>query len=192
MMVLYASADQIARAIVAAARLTGADPLKIYEPSPATGNPLSRARFLAFAGVLAVFPECRQTALGRLLGIPSSEKIKWNFGQARSAKWWREDWVDKVVGVILAKEIDLPAAAPAPSSEEKLRQYYRPTRKPKRCAGRALDLGEPVSGRSALDQRRAGVTPQYEDDDEPIQRGRAGCIRKPVSLPRLKFLEKDF
>jgi hypothetical protein len=216
-MVLYASADQIARAIVAAARLTGADPLRLYEPSPRAPNAMSRARWLAYAALSSVVKGCANVALARGLGIAPAYNVASNFRIMQTSKWWREDWVDEVVGAILAPEIDLPRlpiqavnvtnydevqkaiapdlaapAAPASSSEENLRRHYRPARKPKRSAARALDLGEPVSGRSALDQRRAGVTPHYGDDDDDFQRGRAGCIRKPISLPRLKFLEKDF
>lgn len=213
-MTVYATADQIAHAVVAAARLTGADPVGLYAVETGKHSAMARARAIAFVALCEALPSVRRKTIEHALGYAAGSCSNVHTYR-KTASWWREDWIDEVVGAILAPEIepaglpfqainvtnydevqkviacDLATPATPKADEEQLRQYYRPAPKPKRSVGRALDLGEPVAGRSALDQRRAGVTPHYEDDDG-VQRGRAGCIRKGVTLPRLKCLEKDF
>ncbi len=186
-MVYYASADQVARAIIAAARLTGADPLAIFEQTKAhvSGDPKVRARYLALAGLLAAFPELPRAAAARCVGCgPTGEKNAWKILQA---SWLRDDWVDEVVGAILAPEAEEAprAAMPARSREERLRRYYRPSPAVKRSAGAALDMGEPAPGRSALDERRGARIERGEDDEGGRRRGK-------ISLPRLKFMEREF
>jgi hypothetical protein len=184
MSAVFASADQIARGVVAAARLVGADPLRIYEPSPRAPNAMSRARWLAYAALSSIVEGCGKAALARSLGIGSAWNAPSNFKLAKNSKWWREDWVDEIVGAILAPESEpelggavevLPEpSAPSPPPA--------PPRKPGRRA--PLDLGEPEPGRSALDRRRSGVSDPEEED------ARRRSARASVSLPRLKFLEK--
>jgi len=186
----FASADQIARAVVAAARLLGADPLQIVakQPPNVSGNPAVRARFLAFVGLRVALPECNRHAQARGVGFDSSNPDS-NVPKIMRAAWWREDWVDEVVGAILAPETE-SAPAPAPvddpaSPEERLRRHFLPTPAPKRSAAPPLDMGEPAPGRSALDERRGVRIPRGEDEEQGRRPGK-------ISLPRLKFMEREF
>lgn len=205
-MVLYASADQIARAVIVAAHLTGADPLNVVANTDGRGSPNMRARKLAFAGLVAALPGARVSAIARGLGFPYKGSVVVQKITPRPL-WLREDWLDEVVGAVLAPEIEpvaleeaapeqqLPAVAdwlpevrknlvsapsePAPHRET-LPQHDR---KPQRRMRHALPMGEPEAGRSALDQRRAGIV------EEDLPEGR---WNKKVSLPSLSFLSKGF
>lgn len=96
----YPTADEVARAIVEACRLTGEDPIAV-----AKGEPGLRARAIALDALLAVFDEAPKAALARCLayGSPSGavSNLKHIF---RVSSWWRDDWVDEVVGAIVADQ----------------------------------------------------------------------------------------
>ena len=190
----YASADVIARAFVTACGLTGADPLEIYAPglSPfdERGAPLVRARYLAANAVLAVMPEISRPALAR--GLWGFDGNSSNIPQAVRLKWWREDWLDEVVGAILAHfapETAEGVVRADRTAEEESEAVVVHTPAPVAAAepvrrGRpSVPLGEPSPGRSALDKRRAGIV------EEECEDGRSA--RRAVSLPRLSFLEKE-
>jgi hypothetical protein len=184
----FASADQIARAVVAASRLVGADPLALYEPPARKPSPTSRMRWLAFAGLSVVVPESDPRALARCLGIVSPQKAKSNFQLTVANAWWREEWVDEVVGAIVAPEFeDAPPRLPAPASFK-----YRPPEKPRRTNA-TLPMGEPSAGRSALDERRRtgdAPSPSPRTDLRRVE-ARATLSRNGVTLPRLACLEKE-
>jgi hypothetical protein len=188
MSAVFASADQIARAVVAAARLVGADPIEALlsrDASGQRGNPAAHARLLAFAGVRIALPGIRDSALARGLnfaykGSVAVQKIQ------NPPSWWREDWVNEIVGAILAPEIEPELGGAVEVLPEPPASSPPPAPPRKRVRAAPLDLGEPEPGRSALDRRRSGAVAAGEDE-EPQDRRRQ---RAPVSLPRLKFLEK--
>ena len=211
MKIARASADEIARAVVAAAHLVGADPLRIYEPPPPNprSNVMARVRYLAFGGLIAVYPQAKRPDLARLLGIPAPKSVCGNYQNMTRAQWWCEDWVDEVAGAILGQQIAPKVdAAPEPAPEEMgpalplpcdvegrfLGVGLRGTvyRRPDGSVAAAppaprgpVQLGDPPPGRSALDMRRNGVGRPPCEDDEPSARAPRG-----VTLPRLRFLER--
>ncbi|MBB4199084.1 hypothetical protein CCR94_16430 [Rhodoblastus sphagnicola] len=136
-MVEFATADRIARAVVAAARLTGADPLTLYEVRTGASSPMARARTIAFVALREALPDLRVVAIERMLGLARGSASNVQKYRA-SASWWREDWVDEVVGAIVASEIEaaeaeapldaapLVSAAPAPSVQQPAPQPETP------------------------------------------------------------------
>lgn len=91
----FPTADEVATAIVAAARLTGEDPVACI-----AGAPALRCRAFAFEALRSVFPEARVAGLGRCVGWQPSS----THGQIASAKtrsWWSDDAVDEVVGALI-------------------------------------------------------------------------------------------
>lgn len=96
----FPTADQVALAIVTAARLQGDDPLVI-----AAGEHGPRGRHVAFAGLLEAFPEARKAGLARCVGYRSPGSASSNLRSAyRPAGWWNEDHVDEVVGALVADQ----------------------------------------------------------------------------------------
>jgi hypothetical protein len=92
----FPSADQIALAIVTACRLTGENnPIGTCLRQP------SRARHIAFAALQVAFPDATQRTLARLCGYPTPAAGAANLFHARRARWWSEDPVDEVVGVLV-------------------------------------------------------------------------------------------
>ena len=144
----FASADQIARAVVAAARLVGTDPLAIFEAEPDIFR--ARARSLAIEALKIVLPDADRTALARGCGCLASAAGLALAAKARAAKWWREDWLDEVVGAVLAPEVDPEPEARPPAA---LKGVYRSPAKPRRSTRVLPVLGEPPAGSSALDRR---------------------------------------
>ncbi len=187
----FASADAIARAVVAACRITGADPLELFlaPKQGVRGDPMSRARYYAFEALRVAVPGCMDAALARGLGFLVKGSVVAQKLAPRRPGWWSEEALGEIVGAVLTAEIGEGAEAPAPEEPIDLPRLPKPARR----AGPALHMGEPEAGRSALDKRRAGIV---EDEDDPITDGGMGsrsiAARRAVSLPRLKFLEKDF
>lgn len=92
----FPSAHHVALAIVAASRLTGEHAIAC-----AAGAPGLRCRPIAFEALRAIWPEARTNGLGRCVGWrPSSTGGA--IASARKAAWWNEDFVDEVVGALLA------------------------------------------------------------------------------------------
>lgn len=101
----FPTAEQIATALVAAARMSGEDPEAIVllrQPS--------RARHVAFAALVATFTQARKTDLGRCCGYPKPHLARELLQQARNAKSWDEDRVDEIVGVLVAERYGEQAA----------------------------------------------------------------------------------
>lgn len=143
----YCTADEIARAVVTAARLTGYDPIKAV-----AGGGDVRARWFAIAALLSVFPDADCRAIGRGCGIldamvlgdlPRSIRVR-----RRNRRWWDQSIVDQTT---LALKAHRPEELPP-----------FPFRKP--CAKRvpranvditAAMMGDPTPSRSALAAKTA-------------------------------------
>src|SRR5574337_391384 len=73
---MYPTADQIAHAIVAACKITGADPVAIVSretdaPSETRAFPISRARSYAALALQVAFPALPRVAIDRVVGAAS-------------------------------------------------------------------------------------------------------------------------
>jgi hypothetical protein len=100
--VSYPTADQIARAIVTACGLTGDKPIATCMRQP------SRARNVALQALIELFPDANRRVLGRCLGYAKPATATTTLGMARKSTWWRDEWVDEVVGAVLGGEGDEP------------------------------------------------------------------------------------
>lgn len=76
------TADAVAAAVVAAARVTGEDPLDVVQSK--TG---SRARYAALDALIAFYPLCPKSWLGGYVGGCDASNLK---NQAKKALWWAE------------------------------------------------------------------------------------------------------
>lgn len=89
--------EQITAAVVAAARLTGEDPVIVIE-----GGNAPRARAIAYAALLEVFPGCAKRTPAYNLGYFGAHEANDRLAKARKSGWWRDDWLDDVVGALVA------------------------------------------------------------------------------------------
>lgn len=92
----YPTADQVALAVVTAARLVDESPL-----AP------ERARYIAFAGLIEAYPDTPKRHLARLafLGGGAWKAAPSNLQHViRPAKWWRDEFVDEVTGALVTDE----------------------------------------------------------------------------------------
>lgn len=94
----FPTAEQIATAVVAAARLTGDDPVEVLTVT--TGF---HARHLAFAALREAFPRATAKAIAAALTYSVPDSAVSMLDSAQRASWWREDWVDDVVGAIVSE-----------------------------------------------------------------------------------------
>lgn len=95
---MFPNSDQIALAIVTACRLTGEDPADVC-----AGRLGCKARHVAMDALRCAFPQARKVGLARCLGYSQPHNQGSNIIMARKAKWWREVWVDEVVGAMEAR-----------------------------------------------------------------------------------------
>lgn len=91
---MYPSADQVARAVVAACRLTGDGPMATCMRQP------SRARNIAMQVLMDRFPDAKRQTLARLVGYPKPVAGTSTLAMARKSAWWRDEWVDDVKAAI--------------------------------------------------------------------------------------------
>jgi hypothetical protein len=198
----FATADEIAIAIVTACRLTGGDPIAAVRGASAPA-----AGWYALEALQATLPGLNCMAAARGLGLKVDGKhLSTRMRAYRATKKFRADWVDEIIGALTCGmpasepaadtcEIDLtrapilkralavnraPAipprprpeptkhrppviaqpAGPASTSSAGLDLHYRPDPPPHR---RQVDvvtadiMGDPIPGRSALDQRQRGI-----------------------------------
>lgn len=101
---MFPTADQIAKAIVEACRLTGDKPVATCM------RQTSRARHVAFAALIEIFPEARRESLARLVGYPTPRAGTAALGMARKTGWWNDDLVDEVVGSLVGDQYGEQAA----------------------------------------------------------------------------------
>lgn len=148
------NADDVARAIVAACRETGEDPIKC-----ATEEWHIRARHYAMHALLHTFPDLQRFAAARLVGCPGSAPGFWNkswhqvakphhSGRSHSAKWWDEDAYGRVI-----------AAIEQPRTNQKMALIEQLNLR-RRIAPCVYDvtaslMGDPPHDRSALADRRS-------------------------------------
>ncbi|HEY8214687.1 MAG TPA: hypothetical protein VIG36_11225 [Methylocystis sp.] len=166
----FCTADEIATAIVAAARIEGEDPEAI-----ARGLLGSRARWYAFAALVDRFPENDYRAIALGVGIFNINSMSAARAQLKSyrrgnaPKWWDEAIVAKVASAldglhivapspplsVLPEDVPLGLAAPAPIAVMRdVEAIPRPHASYARRSNRtAAILGDPEPGRSALAQR---------------------------------------
>jgi hypothetical protein len=98
---MFPTADHIALSIVTACRLTGDGPMATCMRQP------SRARSIAMHALMEVFPDARRESIARCCGLPKTNTIHATVGMARKSAWWREDWVDEVIGSLIDRFPDL-------------------------------------------------------------------------------------
>lgn len=104
------TSDQIALAIVSAARVHGDDPLAI--PG---GEGSTRTRVLAYAALTEAFPGLVKAKAARWCGFVSQANASAHLHHARKAKWWSETALDEIVGELVADEVE-GEEHPSPSS----------------------------------------------------------------------------
>lgn len=95
---MFPTADQIALAVVMAARLHGEDPIAIVR-----GGGGTRARAVAFDALASAFDRAPKIRLARCCGYPSPHSSYALLQKAQSQKWWSEDDVDEIVGALLSE-----------------------------------------------------------------------------------------
>lgn len=153
------TAEHVARAIVAAASLTGDDPVAV-----ASGAPAVRARHYAAAALYKLFPQVLTRLIAQYVGMlngssQSSERSSIEFLR-RKAAWWDESIVTAARTAVLETPGPTSAAA-KPHSLIDAAAQRAPVQKARRLAEPeqprgVVPMGEPEPGRSALDQKRVG------------------------------------
>lgn len=103
---MFPTADQIATAIVTACRLTDCNPV-LTALGQEVGEK-SRGRHVALASLIEAFPEARKASLARCCGYQpvSRSAAASNLTQFRRGKWWNEDWIDEIVGALVADQYE--------------------------------------------------------------------------------------
>ncbi len=96
----FPNADQVATAIVEAARLTGENPQLC---ALARGG--LRCRAIAMEALCLAFPTARRPGLARCVGYPKAAAFHGWLASAKRASWWREEWVDEVVGALIGEDV---------------------------------------------------------------------------------------
>ena len=124
------TADQVARAIVAAARETGADPVKVLREAGRVEERNART-YAAFA-LCRLFPDCRPSTIGRLVGSdhPPYAAIIVAKINADKFPWFKREALQRVLAAVdgnlrgapenaqdrpAAPAAGLPARKPAPN-----------------------------------------------------------------------------
>jgi len=166
------TAEDVACALVAASKETGADPVVVAMGVTNIGGgkggdfSIAHARAYAALALAQVFPESGNDKVSRAVGAKSGayvRQIEAQLGRSNLA-WWDCEAFARVREALrqrlaFAKIVDAPAEAPArASSFEVLRESGRvPMRRayvPDCEDVTAEFFGDPPPGRSALDQKR--------------------------------------
>jgi hypothetical protein len=117
----FCTADEIATAIVAAARLEGEDPEAI-----ARGAQPSRARWYAAAALFDAFPDNDYRAIALGCGfltqstMVSSRSLVGSYRRGKGAKWWDESRVEVVAAALAKFRESAPPAAPVVEAPQQL------------------------------------------------------------------------
>jgi hypothetical protein len=105
---MFPTADQIAQAVVAAARLQREDPIAAVR-----GAPGARCRAVAYEALRSAFADARRGGLARLVGFRDATSGAVAIASAKRCSWWSDDAVDEIVGMLLSdKEEGCPAEDP--------------------------------------------------------------------------------
>ncbi|BCH11993.1 hypothetical protein MesoLj131c_62510 [Mesorhizobium sp. 131-3-5] len=100
---MFPTADQIAFAIVMACRLAGTNPVLTALGQVAQRE--SRGRHIAFAALVDAFPDARRISIARCCGYGSGMgSAASNLPTYRKTAWWREAWIDEIVGAVVADQ----------------------------------------------------------------------------------------
>jgi hypothetical protein len=70
----------------------------------------SRARHIAFAALADLHPDLSLCTIAESLGYHTPDTARIRLAQVRKAGWWKEIYVDEVVGVIVAPQYGERAA----------------------------------------------------------------------------------
>lgn len=108
---MFPTADQIAIALVTACIAVGYGDPELIASKRQMGD-RARARHVAFAALIDVFPDARKAGLARCCGYGTPDAAFGNLkNQFRGkSRWWNEDWVDEVVGALVADQYGERAA----------------------------------------------------------------------------------
>lgn len=145
MSVSYPSADDVARAIVAAARETGECPILCVE-----GGWGLRCRHYAAHALMRVYPDMLTSTLARVVGSPRSQHSFWTQSRCRvlrgEVKWWEPRIVDIAERAVRSGQ---------PKPPFRLIEHIETRRSP---ASSFVDvtaalMGDPPPALSALDQK---------------------------------------
>ncbi|MEJ8571255.1 hypothetical protein [Microbaculum marinum] len=169
---MFPSAEQIGRAVVAASRLTGEDPLNIGDPAAAT-----RTRHYAFQALKDTFPDARREVLARCLGAARSGKgyaSNSNLLIRQRSKWFSEVELRQVIEAIAAPKQaqnmpENPREADKPEPEPKA---ARPSRAP--APARARKPAEGLTSKPSTAKAKTPVQPPEEIRPEPKPKPRWG------------------
>ncbi|MER9375956.1 hypothetical protein [Mesorhizobium sp. M0491] len=100
---MFPTADQIALAIVMACRLAETSPILTALGHVAQRE--ARGRHLAFAALVDAFPDARKMGIARCCGYGKGmAAAPGNLPTYRKTAWWRDDWVDEIVGAVVAEQ----------------------------------------------------------------------------------------
>lgn len=164
----FPTADLVARAIVAAAKETGANPEEVAMGVTVRGGrngdyEISRARAYAAMAIKAQFPDCHNASIARMVGAkwPTSYIGGIEFQQRNgNMKWWNAAALKRVIDAIKPRpHLAHVSDEDRPRTVDRLRQgEYGALPGPKKPAGRfavvtSEFMGDPPPGRSALDKR---------------------------------------
>lgn len=95
------TADQVALAIVEAAKLHDEDPIAV-----ARGGAPCRSRIVAYHALTEAFPDVTKAKIARWVGSPSQSSASAHLNYARRARWWSEEAVDEIVGMLVAAQVE--------------------------------------------------------------------------------------
>ncbi|MES0071879.1 hypothetical protein [Mesorhizobium sp. M0058] len=102
---MFPTADQIALAIVTACRFCETNP--VLTALGQVSQRETRGRHIAFAALIEAFPEARKMGVARCCGYGKGvASALGNLGTYRKTSWWREDWIDEIVGVLVADQYE--------------------------------------------------------------------------------------
>lgn len=100
---MFPTAHHIGLAIVTACRLAGTSP--ILTAMGQVSQREARGRHLAFAALIEAFPEARKIGIARCCGYGRGMgSAPGNLPTYRKTAWWRDDWVDEIVGAVVADQ----------------------------------------------------------------------------------------
>lgn len=88
------NADQVARIIVEACKVTGADPIRVASGAPYDGHETPRARAYAALAILELFPVNGSVSIGRMVGAGTPKSYLSSFNHAMrkvGIPWWSDD-----------------------------------------------------------------------------------------------------
>lgn len=179
------TADDVARAIVAACKETGDDPIRTAEGGLGTSRATNRARHYAMHALLHVFQGLGREMAARLVGCPGSPRQFWSAswhqivkprvgGLGHAANWFDDDAYARVIAAIEGVMRD--------DVEEELEPEPEPYRPPagtveKVLKDDAVDKPKPAPRLGTLEGARGyrpppGTIEDVLKDDRPvIERG---------------------